>query len=132
MFDLTAEDPSAGTLIFEATAAGPLVPDVEGLALWDHGDRRFLVASSQGSDRYVVIDRADNSFPGAFRIIADRAEGIDGATETDGLEITGAALDDDDYAFGVLVAQDGLNDGEPQNFKIVPMLFVIEALGWDE
>lgn len=129
-FDLTATDPTAGTLVFEATAAGPLVPDVEGLALWTHEGRKLLVASSQGSDRYVVLDRADWSFAGAFRIIADRAEGIDGATETDGIEINFTPLDDEDFALGIMVAQDGLNEDEAQNFKIVTMVSVVEALGW--
>lgn len=132
MFDLNASDPSVGTLVFEASDAGPLVPDVEGLALWTHDGHDYLVASSQGSDRYVILDRADWSFAGAFRIVADRAEGIDGATETDGLEITSIALDDDDFEYGIMVAQDGLNEDEPQNFKIITMLSVIEALGWDD
>lgn len=129
-FDLTAADPSAGTLVFEATDTGPLVADVEGLALWDYDGKRYLVASSQGSDRYIIIDRADWSFAGAFRIIADRSEGIDGATETDGLEIVFTPLDDEDFALGIMVAQDGLNDDEPQNFKIVTLVSVVEALGW--
>ncbi len=132
LFDLAAEDPGTGTLVFEASDDGPLVPDVEGLALWNHDGVSYLVASSQGSDRYIVIDRADWSFAGAFRIIADRAEGIDGATETDGIEVVSIALDDEDLEFGIMVAQDGLNGDEPQNFKIITMLSVIEALGWED
>lgn len=103
---------------------GTLVPDVEGLALYapTPGEpARYLVVSSQGNDSYLVFDASAPYAPrGAFRIGLNLQAGIDGASETDGLEVTARSLGPA-YPRGILVVQDGrkrLPDG-PQNFKIV-------------
>ncbi|MBZ8142781.1 3-phytase [Rubrivivax gelatinosus] len=113
--------------------AGLLQADVEGLALYHDrkAGRSWLVVSSQGNDSYLVAEAAPPwRVRGAFRIGVNAAAGIDGASETDGLETTsaplGAAL-----PRGALVVQDGhkrLPDGA-QNFKIVDWREVERVLG---
>ena len=108
-----------------------LQADVEGLALYRDGPRSWLVVSSQGNDSYVVVEAAPPwRVKGAFRIGIDPERGIDGASETDGLEATAAALGPA-LPRGALVVQDGykrLPDGT-QNFKIVDWREVERVLG---
>lgn len=110
---------------------GLLHADVEGLAL-HHGARRsHLVISSQGNSSYVVADAAPPyTVRGAFRVGMNLAAGIDGTSETDGIELSTANFGGA-YAGGLLVVQDGykrLPDG-PQNFKYVAWEEVLRALG---
>ena len=87
--------------------------------------------SNQGADNYAVYRReGDNAFVGFFSIVANDELGIDGASETDGLEVTSAALGRH-FSQGVLVVQDGRNitPVERQNFKLVPWERVAAALG---
>ena len=51
--------------------------------------------------------------------IAPRPGGIDGTSEADGIEIALATLGPD-FPAGLMVAQDGDNAPEAQNFKLVP------------
>ncbi len=93
-----------------------LVADVEGLALAPEGDNGgFLVASSQGDNGYVLYDLATGAYVNRFRLV-DGA--IDGTSETDGIEVIlgdfGPA-----YPEGLMVMQDGVNEGGTQNFKLV-------------
>ena len=62
-------------------------------------------------------------------MVADPARGIDGVSETDGLEVTSAALGPD-FPQGLMVAQDGRNIApeERQNFKFVSWADIIQAL----
>lgn len=109
---------------------GVLVADVEGIGLYRGKTRNYLVVSSQGNNSYVVLDaQPPYRVHGAFRIGIDAAAGIDGASETDGLDVTSADLGGP-YAQGLLVVQDGykrLPDG-PQNFKYVAWAEVVAAL----
>ena len=104
--------------------------DVEGMGIYHGADRSYLVVSSQGNNSYVVLDAAAPfTVRGAFQIGIDPASGIDGASETDGLEVTSANLGGP-YARGMLVVQDGfkrLPDG-PQNFKAVAWEDVAKVL----
>lgn len=110
-----------------------LVADVEGLAVYQgrHGEPSYLVVSSQGSDSYLVLDaRPPFTLRGGFRIGINAQRGIDGASETDGLDVTSANLGGP-YSQGLLVVQDGhkrLPDGR-QNFKLLPWSEVKQALG---
>ena len=63
-------------------------------ALFDGGDGGgYLVVSNQGENDYAVYRReGDNEFVGFFHIVANAAAGIDGASETDGLDVSSAAL----------------------------------------
>ncbi len=121
-------DPAAQLERFASVgAAQGLVADVEGLAFATLPDGRdALVASSQGDNAYVLLDAASGALIGRFRIADGPA--IDGTSETDGIELmTG----DFGPAFpgGLFIAQDGLNPGAAQNFKLVPWQTVLDALG---
>jgi 3-phytase len=105
--------------------------DVEGMAIHDSPKGRLLVVSSQGNDSYAVYDAdAPHALRGTFRIGINAALGIDGASETDGLDVTAANLGGP-YREGLLVVQDGrkrLPQGT-QNFKLVPWREVAGKLG---
>jgi len=93
-----------------------LVADVEGLALAPQGENGgYLVASSQGDNAYVLYDLLTGAYVNRFRLV-DGA--IDGTSETDGIEVIlgdfGPA-----YPEGLMVMQDGANEGGTQNFKLV-------------
>lgn len=107
-----------------------LKADVEGLALYDGTQGRYLIASSQGNNSYVVLDAAPpHAVRGAFRIGLDADAGIDGVSDTDGLEASAADLGGV-FAGGMLVVQDGyklLPDGA-QNFKLVSWDDIARAL----
>lgn len=116
------------------TDDGRLTDDVEGLALWNGPDGKgYLVVSNQGADNYALYHRdGDNAYAGHFHIVANAAAGIDGASETDGLDVSSAALGPA-FPDGLLVVQDGRNIApeEPQNFKFVSWTDVALALKLD-
>ena len=125
-------DGGENRLLVDSVDGGNLTADVEGLSIYyGPGDAGYLIASSQGSDNYVVYDRAgDNSFIGLFHIVADEVLGIDGVSETDGLDVSSANLGAA-FPYGVFVVQDGRNisPDERQNFKLVPWQRIAEAMG---
>jgi len=108
-----------------------LADDLEGVALYDLGDGRgYLVVSSQGNDTYAVYRREGaREYLGSFRIVDNPALGIDGVSDTDGIEISSANLGPG-YETGALVAQDGHNTMPEanQNFKIVAWQAIADAL----
>lgn len=95
--------------------------DIEGITLFSKRDKKYLLASVQGSFSYAVFDLSTHSYVTSFSLL-DSA--IDGVQETDGLDIlqknVGAP-----YESGILVVQDGFNkQGEEmlnQNFKYVSL-----------
>lgn len=98
-----------------------LVADIEGLGLYRSREKSYLVVSSQGNDTYLVFEtEAPYREAGRFRIGMNPTAGIDGASETDGLEVTSFNLGAT-YPEGLLVVQDGRNvmPAEHQNFKLV-------------
>lgn len=132
----------AGVWAVDARADGPtelssvlkvgevLKADVEGLGLYQAGAQDYLVISSQGNDSYVVLDAAPPyAIKGAFRVGLNAALGIDGASETDGLEVTAANLGGP-WSQGMLVVQDGRKrmPEATQNFKFVPWSEVAKVL----
>jgi 3-phytase len=113
-------DPDSGERrLLHAVDGEILVADVEGLDIYEGNEGRYLLASSQGDDSFVVYSLPDYRRLLKFRVGADRERGIDGASETDGIAVTPRALDG--YPAGLLVVQDGYNvaPGENQNFKFV-------------
>ena len=104
--------------------------DVEGMAVHRSAQGAWLVVSSQGDDSYVLLDAdAPHAVRGRFRVGLNPARGIDAASETDGLDVSAAALGGE-YGQGLLVVQDGhkrLPEG-PQNFKYVSWEDVARAL----
>ncbi|GJL93762.1 MAG: 3-phytase [Hyphococcus sp.] len=126
------EDGDARSAVVLATDDDALNPDVEGVSIYhkENGEG-YIVVSSQGSDSYVLYQlQAPHEFVGTFAIIADGASGIDGASETDGLDVTSAPLGDK-FPKGLLVVQDGRNvlPPEPQNFKFVSWADIETSLG---
>lgn len=107
-----------------------LRPDVEGMAIYHGSNASWLIVSSQGDNSYVVLDAlAPFKVRGRFKVGVDPATGIDGASETDGLDVTSHNLGGA-FARGMLVLQDGykrMPDG-PQNFKYVSWDDVATAL----
>lgn len=112
---------------------GPLKADIEGLALYHGQQRDYLVISSQGNDSYVVVEASPPyRLRGAFRIGLDAERGIDGASQTDGLEVTSANLGGP-WSQGLMVVQDGrkrMPEGR-QNFKYIAWSQVVQALKLD-
>ncbi len=127
-------EPDGGTARRQVGKIGPgeLTDDAEGISLWaGPNGTGYLVLSNQGADNYAVFRReGDNAFVGFFSIVANDSRGIDGASETDGLDVSSAALGPQ-FPHGLLVVQDGRNIGpnEPQNFKYVSWDAVMRALG---
>jgi 3-phytase len=113
-------------------AANPkLKDDMEGIGLYDlGGGRGYLVVSSQGNNSYAVFRReGDQAYLGSFAVVADGARGIDGISETDGLEVTSENLGPG-FEHGAMIAQDGRNvlPSENQNFKAVSWTDIAAAL----
>ena len=91
-------------------------PDFEGLTLRDDGNGEgYLIASVQGSNGYLIIDRKSLDAKIFFRIID--GDKIDGTTETDGIDVT--SIKTSKFPNGFFIAQDDDNDGLNQNFKLV-------------
>ncbi|MEX3773763.1 phytase [Pseudomonas sp. MYb118] len=110
---------------------GPLKDDIEGLGVYHGKQRDYLLISSQGNDSYVVLEaQAPYRLRGSFRVGLNAELGIDGASQTDGLEVTSANLGGP-WSDGLLVVQDGrkrMPEGT-QNYKYVAWSAVAEALG---
>lgn len=133
LWRLSAE-PDGGSAMqaVDAVARNPRIKDdLEGVGLYDGGGGRgYLVVSSQGNNSYAVYRReGDNAYLGSFAVVADGARGIDGSSETDGLEVTSLPLGPG-FEGGALVAQDGRNilPSQTQNFKLVPWKDIVGAL----
>jgi len=109
-----------------------LKDDLEGVGLYAQaGGKGYLVVSSQGNNSYALFRReGDNAYVGSFAVIADGATGIDGISETDGLDVTSASLGAG-LEGGAFVAQDGRNVSPPenQNFKLVPWSVIAGKMG---
>lgn len=108
-----------------------LKDDMEGMGLYKlDGTRGYLIVSSQGNDSYAVFRReGDNAYVGSFVVGANASLGIDGISETDGLEVTSAGAGAG-FPNGLMIAQDGRNVSPPehQNFKLVPWDVIADAL----
>lgn len=128
-------EPDGGTVptsFATVEANDALKDDLEGIGLYDlGGGRGYLVVSSQGNNTYAVFNRqGNNEYIGSFAVLADAARGIDGISETDGLEVLSANLGGP-YTGGIFIAQDGRNIApqEYQNFKLVPWSAIAGTLG---
>jgi len=131
VLDAGADTPAA---LEKVLGIGGLIEDdIEGLAFYQHAEHPYLVVSSQGNDSYVVLDgQAPYAIRGAFRVGLNAESGIDGVSETDGLEVTSVGLGGM-WEKGLLVLQDGrkrMPEGN-QNYKYVAWESVAEALKLD-
>lgn len=122
----------AKTAVDRVEANPAIKDDLEGMGLYDLGDGRgYIVVSSQGNDTYAVYRREGNrEYLGSFAVAGDPARGIDGISETDGLDVSSADLGPG-LEHGAMVAQDGRNvmPVQNQNYKIVPWRAIADALG---
>lgn len=122
-----AADPAApvtGTAVAKVDGT-TLVADAEGLALAPSGRTGgYLVASSQGDNAYSLYRLPDVTYAGRFRI---GGGAIDGTSETDGIELIVGDFGPK-YPKGLMVAQDGDNAPDTQNFKYVSWADVLTAL----
>lgn len=98
---------------------GHLEADVEGLTIYYASNGNgYLIASSQGNDKFVVYERqGSNKYVMTFQI--ESSNGIDAVTNTDGIDVIHLPLGSI-FHQGVFVAQDGNNDDGNQNYKLVP------------
>jgi 3-phytase len=98
---------------------GHLEAEVEGVAIaYGPGRSGHLVASSQGDSSFAVYRREDNDYVKSFAI--EGTDGVDAVEETDGIEVTTNGLGEA-FPDGLLVPQDGSDDGGRTNFKLVPL-----------
>ncbi|MEP7342161.1 MAG: phytase [Acidobacteriota bacterium] len=120
-------EPDAGTqgATIAKVGDGHLFADVEGLAIaYVKDGTGYLIASSQGNHSYVVFRReGNNEFVKKFRV--GKGDRIDGAEETDGIDVTTANLGPA-FPNGVFVVHDGFNDSGNQNFKLVPLQMIVK------
>jgi 3-phytase len=127
-------EPNAGTQVELVLHTGDLlVADVEGMGVYQGKNKSYLVVSSQGNNSYVILDAsAPYKTRGVIRIDLDAARGIDGVSETDGLDVTHANLGGI-FGEGMLVVQDGhkVMPEAPQNFKYVSWEKIRTALALD-
>jgi 3-phytase len=125
-------DDDAKTAVDRVEANPAVKDDLEGLGIYDLGDGRgYIVVSSQGNDTYAVYRfEGDHEYLGSFAVVANPALGIDGISETDGLEVTSRNLGPG-FEHGAMIAQDGRNvmPVGNQNFKYVPWTAIADALG---
>jgi|GEM_PF-898853 len=124
-------DGTSGRLIGKTGTGGHLVADVEGLTIyygeWETG---YLIASSQGNATFVIYDRqAGNEYIGTFKVVGNPGLGIDGCSETDGIDVVGAYLGPA-FSNGLFVAHDNRNSGgSSSNYKLVPWESIALAVG---
>lgn len=119
-----ADAGTQGTIIAKV-GDGHLYADVEGLAIaYGKDNSGYLIVSSQGNHSFVVYRReGSNEFVKKFRV--GNGDKVDGAEETDGLDVTTANLGPA-FPNGVFVVQDGFNDKGNQNFKLVPLQMIVK------
>lgn len=123
-FDAASTGATTGELVIPIDNQR-MVADVEGLAVYDNGKQRWLIASSQGDNAYAVYSLPALNYAGRFEIAAGQS--IGGAEETDGIAVASGAFGPG-YPTGLFIAQDGFNQPGAQNFKLVSWADVVEAL----
>ncbi len=133
LWKLSAEPDGGNDKVAVARVDGnpALKDDLEGMGLYDLGKGRgYLVVSSQGNDTYAVFRReGQQEYLGSFAVVADPVRGIDGISETDGLDVISRNLGPG-FVHGAMVAQDGRNvmPVENQNYKYVSWEDIAKAL----
>ena len=117
-------------LLAEVGSSG-LVADVEGMSIYDSGEEVYLVVSSQRDFSYALFDILNQDrYVGSFQVVDLEDGSLDGAQETDGLDVVSTPLGSS-YPAGLMVVQDGFNTlpDENQNFKMVSWKDIAETLG---
>jgi 3-phytase len=100
--------------------------DVEGLAIHDSPNGRFLVASAQGIHRAALFRLDGEAVPACEALVEIVPGAVDGVTETDGLDAVSVALPG--HPDGVLVMMDDQNAGYTTNFKVIDWAAIAAGL----
>lgn len=122
---------TAGEMII-AVDGKQLVADAEGITIYNNGTVNYLIVSSQGNHTYAVYNIDESyQYVGSFALVADDENGLDGASETDGIHAV-SALIGDLFPNGFFIAQDGFNvdadyQYQNQNFKLADWNDVVAA-----
>jgi 3-phytase len=121
-FDANANGPADATMLaLSDTSNEHISYDIEGLTLYyGTSQNGYLIASSQGNYSFAIFERTgNNKYITSFSV---KDNMVDGAEETDGLDVTNVSLGDK-YPNGLVVVQDGYNyEGDSlvnQNFKYI-------------
>lgn len=133
-FDMRANASTTATKFADVDGVN-IVADVEGITLYNSPTTgsKYLIASSQGNNSYSVYDlNNNNTYKGSFAIKGDDRIGVDGTSDTDGIDVVSANLGSD-YPQGLFVAQDFYNvdaeySQENQNFKMVSWADIAKQL----
>ncbi len=125
-----AADAPTDWQLIDATGAGRLVADIEGIDIYRTDEYQLLLTSSQGNNSYVIYQLDANTTPVGIVRVGDGAS-IDGTAETDGIAVSAHLLPG--FEKGIWVIQDGVNTAPAanQNFKYVSMADVLMQLGLD-
>ncbi len=104
-----------------------LKADLEGMALYQgKNNEGYLLLSVQGNSTFAVFDRLNLNYLGTFAIKG--GNGIDGVTDTDGIEVTSSPLGSQ-YPTGLVVVHDDPNEGQNgPSFKLVHWSSIAKAL----
>lgn len=99
IWSVAIADASDAMLVAEIGDASGLAGDVEGLTIYHRARGGYLIASSQGEDKYTVLDRVPPHAPvGEFR--------LEGVGSTDGIDVVNVALGDA-FPTGLFTAHNG-------------------------
>lgn len=130
LFDASANGSNSGETIIRVEQHEELVDDIEGVTFAEVDGRDLLFVSSQGNDSYIVFDgQAPWGLLSHFRIRTNTELGLDGASETDGIDVTTLSLGLG-FEQGAFIVQDGRNrmPESGQNLKLVPLEKVLETI----
>ena len=111
--------------------SGNIDDDPEGVTIYKTSTNDgYILLSSQGDNSFNVYNRTEPyNYLGSFKI--GHSGKIDNVNDTDGIDVVSSRLNSK-YPKGLLVVQDGTNDGKKivkrQNFKYVSFEEVIKAL----
>ena len=124
-------DGAARTAV-DTVAGDHLTACVEGLTIYYTANGAgYLLVSSQGSDTFVIYRReGDNDYIDTFRVVSNEALGIDGCTQTDGIDVANVNLGSA-FPNGLFIAHDHDNTGiddDNSNFKFIPWDAIANAV----
>lgn len=130
LFDAAADGSTSGEAIINVDQHEELVDDIEGVTFARVNGRDLLFVSSQGNDSYIVFEgQAPWSLLSHFRIRTNTELAIDGASETDGIDVTTRSLGKG-FEQGAFMVQDGRNrmPEAGQNLKLVPLENILKTI----
>lgn len=134
-FSAAPDGGTEGGIITTVADNPALRNDIEGVTLYYGKDGAgYVIVSSQGNDSYAVYERAgENAYLGSFVIVANAELNLDGASETDGIDVISTPLGER-FPYGLFVAQDGRNlmPMANQDYKVVPWESIADALGLEK